>query len=78
MTFKEAVIEVLKELPGDEAYGFNVVERVAQLTGNRLSIYWFYIQMDNLEEEGLVGHYDMPGGPERNSMPKRCWYLRNQ
>ena len=65
---------------GANAYGVPIADSVNQALGrtkwwNEISIARLYCCLDELEGDGLIFSYTMPGGAERSYRAKRHYYL---
>jgi PadR family transcriptional regulator, regulatory protein PadR len=58
---------------GDDAYGLSIARELEAQAGRRLSRGALYTSLDRLESKGFVRWRLEPGGPERQSLPKRVY-----
>jgi len=60
---------------GPDAYGLSITRELEGQAGRRLSRGALYSSLDRLEEKGLVRWQLAPGGPERQTLPKRVYIV---
>ena len=60
---------------GPDAYGFSIARELEAQAGRRLSRGALYSSLDRLEAKGLVRWQLAPGGPERQTLPKRVYIV---
>jgi PadR family transcriptional regulator PadR len=58
---------------GPDAYGLSIARQLEAQAGRRLSRSALYTSLDRLEIKGLVRWKLEPGGPERQTLPKRVY-----
>jgi DNA-binding PadR family transcriptional regulator len=58
---------------GSDAYGLSIARELDAQAGRRLSRGALYSALDRLEAKGLVRWRLAPGGPERQTLPKRVY-----
>jgi DNA-binding PadR family transcriptional regulator len=58
---------------GPDAYGLSIARQLEAQAGRRLSRSALYTSLDRLETKGLVRWTLEPGGPERQTLPKRVY-----
>jgi PadR family transcriptional regulator, regulatory protein PadR len=65
------LLAILRLTP--DAYGLSVARELEARAGRRLSRGALYTMLDRLEAKGLLRWTLEPGGPERQSLPKRVY-----
>jgi DNA-binding PadR family transcriptional regulator len=60
---------------GPDAYGLSIARELEARAGRRLSRGALYSSLDRLETKGLVRWQLAPGGPERQTLPKRVYIV---
>jgi PadR family transcriptional regulator, regulatory protein PadR len=60
---------------GPDAYGLSVARELEAQAGRRLSRGALYTSLDRLEAKGFLRWTLEPGGPERQSLPKRVYVV---
>jgi DNA-binding PadR family transcriptional regulator len=60
---------------GPDAYGLSIARELEGRADRRLSRGALYGSLDRLEEKGLVRWQLAPGGPERQTLPKRVYIV---
>ena len=61
---------------GADAYGLSIARELEAQAGRKLSRGALYTSLDRLEAKGLVRWRLEPGGPERQSLPKRVYAVQ--
>src|SRR5207253_2357127 len=77
ITAKAALLQALIRGP---SYGLDLIDRVRQQTGGRVSLYHgnVYPALRALEREGLVKSYEGDTTPERGGRPRRYYKITGQ
>src|ERR1700741_1738530 len=61
---------------GPDAYGLSIARELESQAGRKLSRGALYTSLDRLEGKGLLRFKLAPGGPERQSLPKRVYTVQ--
>ena len=71
--FAQVVLTAVMSLPKSDAYGFQIYEKVSELTGDDINIGSIYVTLERLEAKGYISSIPAKETTERGRSPT-CIY----
>jgi len=71
--FEKTVCKAVNDLKEQPGYGVTLRNYVSHLLGKEISYGVLYKALENLEERGMIEHYDTMHSPATGNIPRRYY-----